>query len=76
MNARALLLIPAAVVVAVLAGCGQTGGGSLSEKGSGSVQFRLPSTEICSMPDYVRKHAPEGVCERTVDDDLSPLSGR
>jgi hypothetical protein len=76
MNARALLLVPAAVFVAVLSGCGQTDGGSLTERGSGSVQFRLPSTEICSMPDYVRKHAPAGVCVDPVDDVVSPVTGR
>jgi hypothetical protein len=77
MNARALLLVPAAVVVAVLAGCGQTDGGTLTERGSGSVQFRFPSTEICNQSEYIRERAPEGVCERaTVDDDLSPLNGR
>ncbi|WP_173923372.1 hypothetical protein [Agromyces sp. Marseille-P2726] len=77
MNARALLLVPAAVVVAVLAGCGQTDGNSLSERGSGSVEFRFPSTEICNQSSYIRERAPEGLCEQTtVDDDLSPTSGK
>ena len=72
MNVRAFLIVPAAVAVAVLAGCGQTGG----ESGSGSAQLRMPSTWACSAPAYIREQAPEGLCshatETQVDDDLSP----
>lgn len=73
MNVRGLLLVPAALLVAVLAGCGQ--GGSGAGTGSGSPRVSMPSTWVCSAPDYIREHAPEGFClgdATTVADDLSP----
>ena len=77
MNVRAFLVVPAAVAVAVLAGCGQTDGGSSIGSGSGTAQVRLPSTELCHAPAYMRKRVPEGLCvdvnETQVVDDLSPL---
>jgi hypothetical protein len=75
MNVRAFLVVPAALAVAVLAGCGQTGG----ESGSGSAQLRMPSTWACSAPAYIREQAPEGLCshaETQVDDDLSPSTSQ
>ena len=69
MNARAFLVIPAAVAVAVLAGCGQTEGQSSSGGGSESTQVRMPSTEICRAPAYIRDRAPEGFCGDTTDVD-------
>ena len=78
MNVRAFLVVPAVLAVGVLAGCGQTEGAS-SGSGSGSTQVRMPSTEVCHLPPYVRKHAPEGLCidaNETVDDNLSPLTGQ
>ena len=78
MNVRAFLVLPAAVAVAVLAGCGQTDGGS-SGSGSGSARIGLRSTEVCHAPAYIRDRAPEGLCsdadEKLVDDYLSPLQG-
>ena len=77
MNVRAFLVVPAALAVAVLAGCGQTDGGSGTGSGSGSAQVRLPSTEACHAPAYIRKRVPEGLCvdlnQTQVIDDLSPL---
>lgn len=71
MNVRAFLIVPAAVAVAVLAGCGQ------GVAGTGAVQVRMPSTAACSAPDYIRDRAPEALCRTAVvDDDLSPSSGR
>jgi hypothetical protein len=74
MNVRAFLIVPVALAVGVLAGCGQTDGGSGS--GSGSTQVRVPSTWVCSAPAYIREQAPECICSDTtetqVDDDLSP----
>jgi hypothetical protein len=87
MDVRAFLIIPAAVVVAVLAGCGQTGAasGSGTGAGSGAAHLKAPSTWVCSAPDYIRERAPEGACDSVdgsvdgagvddepVDDDLSP----
>ncbi|WP_448006109.1 hypothetical protein [Agromyces bauzanensis] len=70
MNARTFLIIPAALAVAVLAGCGQ------GVAGAGSAQVRMPSTAVCSAPDYIREQAPDGVCTvEVVDDDRSPLAG-
>ncbi|WP_448811165.1 hypothetical protein [Agromyces bauzanensis] len=71
MNVRAFLIVPAALAVAVLAGCGQ------GVSGTGAAQVRMPSTAVCSAPDYIREQAPEGFCRTVVvDDDLSPLAGR
>jgi hypothetical protein len=84
MNVRAFLLVPAALAVGVLAGCGQTGGDSGGGSGSGSAQLKMPSTWVCSAPAYIRERAPEGLCDstdtdssdtETVEDDLSPLRG-
>jgi hypothetical protein len=79
MNVRAFLVVPAALAVAVLAGCGQTDGVSNIGSGSGAAQVRMPSTELCHAPDYMRKRVPEGLCvdvnETQVVDDLSPLHG-
>ena len=79
MNVRAFLVVPAALAVAVLAGCGQTDGGSGSGIGSGSSQVRMPSTDVCHAPAWIREQAPEGLCsdanETQVVDDLSPLHG-
>ena len=80
MNARALLLVvPAALAVGLLAGCGQTEDGSVTR--SGSSQVKMPSTEVCTLPTYVRKHAPEGLCTESpevwqVDDYVSPVTGK
>ncbi|HET8778591.1 MAG TPA: hypothetical protein VFM66_00855 [Agromyces sp.] len=75
MKLRTFLIVPAALAVAVLAGCGQ-GTASGSGAGSGSAQLNLPSTAVCSAPDYVREHAPVGLCaDVPVDDNLSPLGG-
>jgi hypothetical protein len=75
MKLRTFLIVPAALAVAVLAGCGQ---GTASGSGVGSgAQLNLPSTAVCSAPDYVRDHAPAGLCaEVPLDDNLSPLEGR
>ena len=39
--------------------------------------MRLPSTEACHAPAYIRKQVPEGLCvdvnQTQVIDDLSPL---
>ena len=84
MNVRAFLLVPAALAVGVLAGCGQTGGDSGGGSGSGSAKLTVPSTWVCSAPAYIRERAPEGLCDpadrdssspETVSDDLSPLRG-
>ena len=80
MNVRAFLVVPAALAVAVLAGCGQTDGGSSGKGGdSGSARIGLLSTEVCHAPAYIRERAPEGFCSDTdetpVDDNLSPLQG-
>ncbi|MDQ0893479.1 hypothetical protein [Agromyces ramosus] len=79
MNARAFLVLPAAVAVAVLAGCGLTDGGSDNGKGSGSNHVRLPSSEVCQSSAWIRDRLPDGLCSGTsetpVDDDLSPLQG-
>ena len=68
MDVRAFLIIPAAVVVAVLAGCGQTGASSGAGAGSGAAHVKAPSTWVCSAPAYIRERAPEGVCD-SVDGD-------
>lgn len=70
MNVRAFLVVRAAVAVAVLAGCGQ------GVPGTGTAQVRMPSTAVCSAPDYIRERAPEGVCSVVVVDDFPSLSGR
>jgi hypothetical protein len=89
MDVRAFLIIPAAVVVAVLAGCGQTGAASGAGAGSGAAHVKAPSTWVCSAPAYIRERAPEGACDSvdgngadgdgadttTVDDDVSPSTG-
>ena len=70
MNARTFLLAPAALAVALLAGCGQ------GLTGVGSAEVRMPSTAVCSAPDYIRDRAPEGVCTvGVVDDEHERLSG-
>lgn len=70
MNARTFLIVPAALAVAVLAGCGQ----GLTEVGS--AQVRMPSTAVCSAPHDIRDRAPEGVCTvEVVDDEHARLSG-
>ncbi|SIN89444.1 hypothetical protein [Agromyces cerinus] len=88
MNARAFLIVPAVLVLGVLAGCGQTDGGAGA--GTGTTRVKMPSTEVCHMAGYIRDRAPEGLCDDAgdapatesvegavvVDDDLSPLSGR
>ncbi|MBM7829373.1 hypothetical protein JOE59_000078 [Agromyces cerinus] len=76
MNARAFLIIPAVAGLAVLAGCGLTESGAAGA-GTGAVKVQMPSTEVCHLPAYIRKHVPEGVCTSApvVDDDLSPLTG-
>jgi len=81
MNVRVFLIVPAVLAMGVLAGCGQTGVESGADKGSGSTQVRMPSTEVCHASAYIREQAPEGLCTdsadvKEVDDNLSPLSGR
>lgn len=79
MNVRAVLVIPAALVVGVLAGCGQTGGGTGDDARAASAQLRMRSSEACNAPAWIRERAPEGLCtsaEPVVDDDVSPVSGR
>ena len=79
MNVRAVLVIPAALVVGVLAGCGQTGGGTGDDARAASAQLRMRSSEACNGPAWIRERAPEGLCtsaEPVVDDDVSPVSGR
>ncbi|WP_156401864.1 hypothetical protein [Agromyces sp. Soil535] len=78
MNVRVFLIVPAALAVSVLAGCG--GGESDAAKGSGSTKVRMSSTEVCHASAYIREHAPEGLCTDSADvteveDDLSPLRG-
>ncbi|MFD4422125.1 hypothetical protein ACFWN7_11560 [Agromyces sp. NPDC058484] len=81
MNLRAFLIVPTAIVVAVLAGCGQ-GVASGSGAGSGSAQRYVPSNSMCYEPAYIRQHAPEGACSDVVaddvvaDDDSSSSQGR
>ena len=70
MNVRVLLIVPVALAVGVLAGCGGTGGDSGAGKGSGLTQVRMPSTEICRAPAYILEHAPEGLCTGETDDEL------
>ena len=65
MNVRVILIIPAALVVAALTGCG--GGGSDAAKDGSPAQLRMPSTEVCHAPAYIRERAPEGVCTDTAD---------
>ena len=77
MNARAFLIVPAAIAVAVLAGCGQADGGSNTGKGggSGSARVSVPSSEVCNAPAWIRDSAPEGLCTdgvAPVADNLSP----
>ncbi|MFF2276420.1 hypothetical protein [Agromyces sp. NPDC058126] len=76
MKVRILVIIPAAVAVAMLTGCG--GGQSDSADDSAPIRLDLPA-EVCGMPDYISEQAPEGLCETpagaTVHDDLSPLGG-
>ncbi|WP_198169763.1 hypothetical protein [Agromyces laixinhei] len=73
MHIRTFLIIPAALVVAVLAGCGQ---GQASGVRSGSERQFVPSSSVCYEPWYIRQHAPDGLCaETTVVDDRSPLGG-
>ncbi|MDQ2661030.1 MAG: hypothetical protein M3Y52_04065 [Actinomycetota bacterium] len=81
MNVRAFLIVPAAIAVAVLAGCGQADGGSKNGSGSGSGSARVsaPSSEVCNAPAWIRDRAPEGLCtdgEAPVADNLSPIHGR
>lgn len=77
MNTRVLLIIPAALAVAMLSGCGS--GDSDAARKAAPAQLRMPSTEVCHAPAYIRERAPEGLCSETadakVDDDLSPLGG-
>ena len=76
MNVRAFVIVPAALALGVLAGCGSTEGGSGDPAGSGSARIQMPSTEVCHLPAWIRDRAPEGVCtpsEPPVDDYLSPL---
>ncbi|MGR0221309.1 hypothetical protein [Agromyces sp. ZXT2-6] len=76
MNARAFLAIPAALALAVLAGCGVSEGESGDGPGTGSARVRMPSTEVCNGPAWIRERAPEGLCTAPtgpVEDDLSPL---
>ena len=77
MNIRVFLVIPAAVAVAVLAGCGA--GVSEAAKKAAPAQIQMPSTEVCHQSEYIRERAPEGFCAESadvkVDDDLSPLGG-
>ncbi|MFB6612239.1 hypothetical protein ACFCVO_18085 [Agromyces sp. NPDC056379] len=89
MNARAFLIIPAVLTLGVLAGCGQTDGGTGGGAGDGSTRVKMGSTEVCHMAAYIRERAPEGLCDGAgnapatedvegavvVDDDLSPLRG-
>ena len=78
MNVRPFLVVPAALAVAVLVGCGLNDGGS-KDSGSGSARVGIHSTEVCNAPSYIRDRAPEGLCsdaeEVEVVDDLSPLQG-
>ena len=78
MNVRAFLVVPAALAVAVLAGCGLNDGGS-KDSGSGSARVEMHSTEVCNAPSFIRNRAPEGLCSDAghtdVVDDLSPLQG-
>ena len=75
MNGRAILIVPAVLAMAVLAGCGVTESGSAGGSGSGSTRIQMPSTEVCHLPAWIRERAPEGVCTspEPVDDYLSPL---
>ena len=77
MNVRVFLIIPAAVAVAVLAGCGA--GGSEAAKKAAPAHVQMPSTEVCHQSAYIRDRAPQGFCAESadvkVDDDLSPLGG-
>ena len=63
MNVRAFLVIPAAVAVAVLAGCGQTDGGSGSE-GSGSGAGQLDSVAVDRCVPWTRIHPRKGARRR------------
>ena len=78
MNVRAFLVIPAALAVAVLAGCGLTDGSS-KDNGAGSARVGVDTSEVCKGPAFIRDRAPEGFCdgaeEADVVDDLSPLQG-
>lgn len=78
MNARAFLIIPAVLTLGVLAGCGQTDGGTGGGAGDGSTRVKMGSTEVCHMAAYIRERAPEGLCTPpvVVDDDISPTNGR
>ena len=76
MNARAFLAVPAALALVMLAGCGVSERESGDAPGSGSGQVRMPSTEVCNGPAWIRDRAPEGLCTEPtgpVEDDLSPL---
>jgi hypothetical protein len=76
MNVRALLIVPVALVVGVLAGCGGQAD-TESNTNRGAAQFRLPSTDACHAPAYIRERAPAGLCtDAAVDDFLSPLTGQ
>lgn len=59
-----MLLAPAAVALglALLAGCGLTKAG-----GYGNEEVKSPSRDICYMPDYINKYAPEGLCDDVLD---------
>ena len=76
MNVRVFLIIPVAVAVAALAGCGAEGE---TAKKAAPARVQMQSTEVCHAPAYIRQWAPEGLCAESadvkVDDDLSPLGG-
>lgn len=76
MNARAFLAVPAALALALLAGCGVSEGETGDGPRTGSGQVRMPSTEVCKEPAWIRERAPEGFCTAPtgpVEDNLSPL---
>jgi hypothetical protein len=76
MNVRAFLAVPAALALAVLAGCGVSEGETGNGPGTGSARVRMPSTEVCHEAGWIREHAPEGVCStqtERLEDNLSPL---
>jgi hypothetical protein len=76
MNVRAFLVLPATLALAVLAGCGVSEGETGDGPGTGSARVRMPSTEVCHGPAWIRERAPEGVCSmktERLEDNLSPL---
>lgn len=77
MKARALFLVPAALVVGLLSACGGAAAGAGGGAGPGSAPVRMPAS-VCAEPAYIRDAMPEGYCDATpaVDDDVSPTTGQ